>query len=424
MGAQKTCFVVMGFGKKTDLATGRVLDLDKSYKNIIKPAVTAAGLTCVRADEIVHSGTIDVPMFQQLLTADVVVADLSTANLNAYYELGVRHALRPYTTIIIGEEKMMFPFDTNHLLVRTYKHLGEGIDYDEVMRMQGELKKAVEIISSKPADDSPVYAFLTGLQPPRMPAAGAVGGAEEAGDDDTSPSISILLEQAEAAMKKSDFATAKALFSVVRGTRKDAYFTQKLALATYKSRLPTPLEALNEARRILVELDPDRATDPETLGLWGAIHKRIWELTEDRSQLDTAIRSYEKGFYLKRDYYNGINVAYLFNVRASLSRGPEAVADFVLAQRARREVIPICDELTASADAKLESRWSDESSQELFWVLATLAEAWFGLGDQAKSDELLARLEKLEPRPPDWMVASAREQLAKLAPLLAKSPTQ
>lgn len=76
--AQGTCFVVMGFGKKTDFETGRVLDLDQSYKNLIKPAVEAAGLKCIRADEIVHSGLIDVPMYEQLLNADVVVADLST----------------------------------------------------------------------------------------------------------------------------------------------------------------------------------------------------------------------------------------------------------------------------------------------------------------------------------------------------------
>jgi hypothetical protein len=83
-----TCFVVMGFGKKTDFETGRVLDLNASYQNLIKPAVEAAGLKCIRADEIVHSGLIDVPMYEQLLKADVVVADLS-------YEVGVRHALRP-----------------------------------------------------------------------------------------------------------------------------------------------------------------------------------------------------------------------------------------------------------------------------------------------------------------------------------------
>jgi hypothetical protein len=62
-----TCFVIMGFNKKTDFETGRTLDLDKSYRNMIKPAVEAAGMECVRADEIVHSGLIDVPMYKQLL---------------------------------------------------------------------------------------------------------------------------------------------------------------------------------------------------------------------------------------------------------------------------------------------------------------------------------------------------------------------
>ena len=103
------CFVIMGFGQKTDLATGRVLDLDKSYRNIIKPAVTAAGYECVRADEIQHSGVIDVPMYEMLFAADLVVADLSTANLNAIFELGVRHALKPRATIIMAESKFTDP---------------------------------------------------------------------------------------------------------------------------------------------------------------------------------------------------------------------------------------------------------------------------------------------------------------------------
>ena len=80
------CFVVMGFGKKTDFESGRTLDLDKTYRNIIEPAVKDAHLKCIRADDIVHSGVIDVWMYEQLLEADVVVADLSTANNNAFYE--------------------------------------------------------------------------------------------------------------------------------------------------------------------------------------------------------------------------------------------------------------------------------------------------------------------------------------------------
>src|SRR5215467_11592634 len=141
------CFVVMGFGKKTDFETGRVLDLDQSYINLIKPAVEAAGLKCIRADEIVHSGVIDVPMYEQLLNADVVVADLSTSNRNALYELGVRHALRPYTTIVICDDSLKsFPFDVNHVLIRQYHHMGDGIDFEEVERFRNVLTNAINEI--------------------------------------------------------------------------------------------------------------------------------------------------------------------------------------------------------------------------------------------------------------------------------------
>ncbi len=129
---QKRCFVVMGFGIKTDLATGRELNLDKSYKLLIKPVVEGKGLVCIRADEILHSGNIDMSMYQELLKADVVIADLSTANLNAIYELGIRHALRPQSTIVISEDKLAYPFDINHIKIKKYKLLSDGIDYDEV----------------------------------------------------------------------------------------------------------------------------------------------------------------------------------------------------------------------------------------------------------------------------------------------------
>ena len=174
-----TCFVVMGFGKKTDFETGRTLDLDKSYRNVIKPGVQATGMTCVRADEIVQSGLIDTPMYGQLLEADVVVADLSTSNTNAFYELGVRHALRPATTIVIAEDGMKTPpFDVNHIVIRKYHHLGEDIGFDEALRFQTVLKDAItEIMGRTPQlrQDSPVYEFINDLTPPQLAVAKGTG---------------------------------------------------------------------------------------------------------------------------------------------------------------------------------------------------------------------------------------------------------
>ncbi|KTG68229.1 hypothetical protein K41_20305, partial [Klebsiella pneumoniae] len=89
---KKLCFVIMGFGKKTDYKSGKTLNLDATYYEIIKPAAEECGIECIRADEVCHSGSIDREMYRKLLLADVVIADISTNNANALYELGVRHA--------------------------------------------------------------------------------------------------------------------------------------------------------------------------------------------------------------------------------------------------------------------------------------------------------------------------------------------
>src|SRR5262245_44329514 len=224
-----TCFVVMGFGKKTDFETGRTLDLDMSYQNMIKPAVEAAGLKCIRADEIAHSGMIDVPMYEQLLNADVVVADLSTSNKNALYELGVRHALRPYTTVVIAEDGIkIFPFDLNHVVVRQYHHLGEDIGVKEARRFSELLTKAiVEIMQKDPREkDSPVYTLLSTLDPPALgkavdttieSAAKSIemsGGAPSGGVTPEISSVhSLLMQQVDEAQKNNDFVQAKSLLS-------------------------------------------------------------------------------------------------------------------------------------------------------------------------------------------------------------------
>jgi hypothetical protein len=167
-----TCFVVMGFDKKIAFYSAkkpRTLDLDKTYRSIIRPAVLDAGLKCIRADEVLHSSIIDKPMYEHLLQADIVIADLSTANANAIYELGVRHALRPRRTIVMAESQFLFPFDFSHLNILRYNHLGEGIEHEEAIRKQEELKHRLLAISRNDEVDSPVFIFLPHLRPPPPP---------------------------------------------------------------------------------------------------------------------------------------------------------------------------------------------------------------------------------------------------------------
>lgn len=109
----KTCFVIIGYGIKIDFATGRKLNLDKTFDNLIKPVFKSLGIDCFRAIDKNGTGVIDSLMYKWILEADIVLADISTLNPNVVYELGVRHALRPYSTIIISEHKVMekLPFD-------------------------------------------------------------------------------------------------------------------------------------------------------------------------------------------------------------------------------------------------------------------------------------------------------------------------
>jgi MAP3K TRAFs-binding domain len=413
------CFVVMGFGKKTDYPTGRVLDLDKSYRYIIKPAAEAAGYECTRADEIQHAGNINVPMYQQLLNANVVIADVSTYNPNAFYELGVRHALKPYTTITIAEDKLVFPFDIGQIAIRTYHHLGEGIDFGEVERMRSELEKAITLVGGQATCDSPVYTFLLDLRPPvlgKKEVERALASGSQ-GDSASQPTVRTLMDQVDAAFEKSDFVTAKTLLAVVRTMMpKDSYIAQRLALATYKSKLPTPEGALNEAADILETMAPATSTDTETLGLYGAVHKRLWELTNAAAHLDKAIWAYEKGFYVKNDYYNGINLAFLLNVRSTLhtpTEPAEAITDYVLALRIRRCVLALCQALLDSVPAPKGADW--------YWINATMSEAHAGLGEDARAQELLDNA-KAHPGIAAWMIQTTEDQLAKLRTLLSKSP--
>ena len=146
--------MVQGFGRKTDYRDGRVLDLDASYA-IIKDAV--AGLECIRAD-------IDLPMYQWLLNADLVI--LSTYNVNSVFALGVRYALRPHSTIVVAEENFQNPFDVSHIAIMRYKHLGDDIGQREAARFTAVLKAEIAVRMANDTTDSPIYVYLPDLPAP------------------------------------------------------------------------------------------------------------------------------------------------------------------------------------------------------------------------------------------------------------------
>lgn len=404
----KKCFVIMGYGIRTDYATGRDLDLDKTYKNIIKPAAEKAGLDCVRADEIIHSGTIDVPMYQHLIESEVVIADLSTNNSNAFYELGVRHALRPRTTIAIAENNFTPPFDVNHTVIHPYEHLGKDIGYDEAIRFQKELVNTIETILENKDTDSPVYTNLKNLTPPKINESGESDYTEDNGE--VNYMLSELISNALKKMEDSLFNEAKSILQKANEIDKNnEYLLQKLALATYKSEIPNKTDSLKEALCILESLNIKQTTNPETLGLAGAIYKRLWEESKDYIYLNDSIKYYEKGFYIKNDYYNGINLAYLYNVKANDEKEKnQRITDFITANRIREKVISICNKLY-SAD-----NFYERSDQ--YWIIATLEEAYFALGYQEKYESFKNKAKSLTSD--NWKKESTDNQISKLNKLI------
>lgn len=368
---EKTCFVIMGFGIKTDFRTGRDIDLDKTYHNIIKPVFDELGFICYRADDIKHSGMIDIPMYENILKADFVLADISTLNPNAIYELGIRHAVRKSTTLIIAEKELSYPFDLNHIVIDPYEHLGKAIDYDEVMRFRAYLKEKVQALIVKPSIDSPLYSIFPNLNVPSF----TEQEIEELKENlEEEKSATDLVEEAEKCKSNQEYERAISLLQEARQLLpRNEFIIQRLALTTYKSKLPDEHTALINAQDILQELTPDKTTDPETLGLSGAINKRLFEISSDKQFLEKSQWFYSRGFYIRQDYYNGINVAFLNLLNAAIESDQfTSFASYGNAMSTRKKVIEICSHII--------SEKTFNGRDDKHWIYLTMAEAHYGLG--------------------------------------------
>ena len=119
------CFVLMPFGTKTDPSSGVTIDFDDVYQQIIRSAIEAADLKPIRADEEQVGGIIHKPMYERLILCEYAVADLTTANANVYYELGIRHAVRPWSTVLIFADGVRLPFDLGPMRGLAY-HLDDA----------------------------------------------------------------------------------------------------------------------------------------------------------------------------------------------------------------------------------------------------------------------------------------------------------
>ena len=155
------CFVLMPFGQKPN-AKGVVVDFDAVYSEVIRPAIEMAGLEAIRADEERLGGVIHKAMFERLILCRYALADLSVVNANVYYELGIRHAIRPHTTLSIFSAGVELPFDVyaNRGVPYEIDSQGRPAEVDAAIKaIAGMLKTAQE----NTVDDSPLFQLVEGL---------------------------------------------------------------------------------------------------------------------------------------------------------------------------------------------------------------------------------------------------------------------
>ena len=95
------------------------------WEHVFQPACDHFGLTPIRADKIHDSGEIPDQIFTYLRDAEVVIADVSNANPNVMYELGLRHT-RDGLTLQVGEYGRL-PFDVGTIRTIQFNRTEAGL---------------------------------------------------------------------------------------------------------------------------------------------------------------------------------------------------------------------------------------------------------------------------------------------------------
>jgi hypothetical protein len=373
------CFVLMPFGSKPD-GTGLMIDFDVVYRDFIAPAVADAGLRAVRADEEQVGGIIHKPMYERLILCEYAVADLTTANANVYYELGVRHAFRPWSTVLVFAEGVRLPFDLAPMRGLPYALNAAGVPA-QPDRNRTALVERLRAAQQE-TTDSPIFQLLDDLPNPDVSRL-----KTDVFRDRLDYSCSMKAKLADARSQHVEAVRAVGdelgdLRNVESGVVVDLLlsfraveaWSDMIALA---ERMPAPLArsvlvreqyalALNRAGRgakaeeVLVKLIEERGPSSETYGILGRVYKDRWERARTqgnealaRGLLNKAIDAYVKGFESDwRDAYPGINAVQLMELRDP----PDP---------RRHEILPV---VTYSVKRRIQSKQPD------YWDYATILE--------------------------------------------------
>lgn len=461
------CFVVMPFGQKPDPSGGAEIDFDRIYKTGLEPAIKAAEMEPIRADEERTGGIIHKPMFERLLLCEYALADLTTANANVFYELGVRHTARPSTTLTIFAKHQPIPFDVNFLRSMPYElgqHNAFGEDEAKALReaVTSKLSDLRELSTRYAVVDSPLFDLLKDWDPgkiardktdvfreqvqlnedlKRQLAAIREKGRSREGRIKALEDLQLLraglgsLEATEAGTVVDLMLSFRALEDwsgmialhddMPEALKRQILVREQLGFA-YNRRAGKSQDPADraEALRILTEVEEQQGPSSETCGLIGRIHKDNWNdalSANDRvtavGHLKKAIKAYTRGFMADlRDAYPGINAVTLLDIKGDkdsleFKKRLLPVVSFAVEQRLAGSQPDYWDHATMLELAVLNDE-PERAAEHLAEAIAEIRETWEP-ATTANNLHLIERARASRAIHTAWLVQIIKELKAK-----------
>jgi len=419
-------FVAMPYGTKHD-PTGRTrIDFDRIYREAIVPAAQDARVDAVRADEDRGGGLVHLTMFERLLLAEVVIADVTLASPNVMYELGIRHATRPRATILTFAHVGQLPFDISPMRAIPYHLSPTGAPTTSGLRqLRQELTTRLQAaLEDRLSPDSPLFQLIADYPGVSLPHDATEAfqrrtralitlsrEIRDAGGSADKPAAVVKLRELELHLGGPIGAPTEVLLDLLLSYRDLEAYDDMVRLC---SSLPPGLSehptvqqqfafALNRrkdigdddrAERVLLDLIDAHGASPETYGLLGRVYKdRYTSLSGERAEaaLDDAIQAYRSGFEADpRDYYPGLNAVTLLLLKATAESW----------RIAREELSPV----VAFAIARRGGAQSRD-----YWDVAAALELAVINQDRAVSSRAAARLLNLGPT--SWQLKTTANNL-------------
>jgi tetratricopeptide (TPR) repeat protein len=402
-------FVVMPFGKKKG-GDGSPYDFNTIYQTLIKPALELAGFEPFRADEATASGDILTDMFQELLLADLVIADLSIDNANAFYELGIRHAFRKRGVVHIQAGRAYMPFDIFNVRTLPYHTNSEGVPDPDFLEQ--DIQAIARLThdtwaSDRDAIHSPIFNLLTGLGEPDQKALRtplATGFWREYNEWKRRVTIAqrqkrigdilLLTEEISNTLIKEEAVgvAGKALANMGRNELALAQYRKGLEInpdnLSFRREEAFHLNRIGKADEAIVKIESilaDHPDDGDSIAYLGRIYKEMWTdswkwVKDPKQRLRTAFESYHwlmksyqiyvRGFRTDLDqFYPGINALTLGTILLHLADRFDDKEDPDPEIAIIREDLP---ELAGTLEFALEIQVANPNAD--YWALISLAE--------------------------------------------------